>query len=227
MKKRSIFRYIPKERVQRFLAGEVYCNSLKYFQQIEDEDVRGDSKEAISILKPKSGLQINNLTTTNSFMLKGWQFESAANANEIYVYCMSQNMSDRLATEFEATACVELLDVEKFCSMVERNLPAGFIVPSINSRTRVGHRVRYYDVADPPGNLWALPELIAISKRKHYDWQAEFRLVFGKSGVFDVEKVKLQLTNVQQDGQVSTETSEPIVLQIGDISDICRVRYFE
>ena len=218
---------MPKEYVKNLLAGEVYCNSLLYFQKFEDDRVRGDSKEGVSVHKPSTGLQMNNLTTGSSFTLQGWQFESSAMANQIFVYCTSLNMSEKLESAFKSNACVEILDVEKFCSLLTKNIPLGFVLPSIDGRLRVGHRVRYYDDSEPPGNRWALPELIAISKRKHYNWQEEFRLVFGQSGVFDFERVNSQLTIGQQSNPNLIEASPPITLQIGDISGICKVRHFE
>lgn len=227
MKKRSVFKYLPKEFVPNLLAGEIYCNSLQYFQKYEDDGVRGDSKEGVSVHKPSTGLQMNNLTTGRSFTLEDWQFESSAISNQIYVFCMSLNMSDRLEMEFKSTACVEIYDVEKFCYLVTKNLPLGFALPSIDRRLRVGHRVRYYDDSVAPGNRWALPESIAISKRKQYGWQEEFRLVFGKSGVFDFERVNLQLSNGQQSSQNPIDMSPPIILQIGDISGLCKIHYFE
>ena len=227
MKKRSVFKHLPKEFVSNLLSGQIYCNSLQYFQKYDDDGVRRDSKEGVSVHKPSTGLQMNNLTTGSSFILEDWQFESSAIASQIYVFCMSLNMSDRLEKEFKSTACVEIYDVEKFCDLVTKNLPLGFSLPSTNRRLRVGHRVRYNDDSEPPGNRWALPELVAISKRKHYGWQEEFRLVFGKCGVFDFERVNLQVTKGEQSSQNPIETSPPITLQIGDISGLCKIHYFE
>jgi hypothetical protein len=220
----SLYRYFSDSRwAGLFCSGEIYCNPLSYFQKIEDNQARGDSKEGVSVFEPTNGLTINNLTSGNSFVLDGHSFQSAARAEQIYVYCMSLYPSNTLANKFNAVVCIEIRDVPKFCSLAEQNLPKGFALPAVSRRLRIGHKVRYYDVAEPPSNLWALPELMAISKRKHYSWQNEFRLVFGRQGVFDFQKAEQTIQKSKADKERSLSTVSPIILQIGDISKLCKI----
>ena len=228
MTKNNLFKYLArKEWVKDFLDGALYCQTLQYFQTIEENDVQGDSKEGVSVYQPPTGLQINNLTTGKSFILDNYQFESGAVSSRIHTFCMSRTLSEIIAKKFEAIACAEIIDVRQFCTFVEKNLPAGFVLPYVDNRVRIGHRIRYYDPSETAGNRWALPELIAISKRQKYAWQQEFRLVFGRTGAFDFEHVNIQLKQSEKGGASQQETADPVILQMGDISNICKIHWFQ
>ena len=225
--KHSLFKYLPNtQRVDALLGGEIFCQSLRYFQLIEDGQVRGDTKEGTSVFEPPIGLAINKLTNGESFILKDHRFESAANTDHIYAFCMGTSLNDQLAKEFKAVACVEILDIQKFCTLATRNLAPDFSLPTVDKKPRIGHRVRYYDPAEPPSTRWALPELIAISKRKCFSWQEEFRLVFGKRTVFDFMNAKYELKTGETGTSQLASTSPPVVIQIGNIESFSKVHCF-
>ena len=227
MPKHTLYKYFSKlEHKDKFLDGELYCQPLSHFQAIEDNNVRGDRVEGVSSFEPMTGLAINNLTTGHSFVLEGHKFESAAQSDQIYVFCLTSTFSDRIAQGFDAVACVQILDVPKFCSLSTSGLPPDFIVPSVDKMRRIGHKVRYYDPVEPPGTRWALPELIAISKRMEFSWQDEFRLVFGRPSVFNFQNTQLKLTKGDITEPKLFNTSSPVSVQIGNISSFCKVHKF-
>ena len=54
-------------------------------------------------------------------------------------------------------------------------------------------RVEYYDERDGGSPRWALPDQIAMSKFKSYQWQDEFRFVFCLTDALGFEKAALRL----------------------------------
>ena len=228
MNHRRLFRYITHpEWVTEFLQGRLYCNGLHTFQTIEDENVRGDQYEGIGLHRPQDGLQINNLTTGKSFVLPGYQFESSLAAKQINILCLSNIKSELLACRFGAQACIEIVEPKAFCDLASAGLPNGYELPNVEGRNRIGHKVRYYDLNSPPANLWALPELLAISKKMEFSWQDEFRLVFGKKGSFEFESAQLQLNQSGLVARSSAQVPDPQILELGDISHICKVYRFD
>ena len=227
MPKRSLYKYFSmQEYADKFIDGELYFQTLSHFKSIEDNGVRGDHLEGVSVFEPATGLAVSNLTTGQSFVLEGYRFESAAQADHIYVFCMASTFSDRIAEQFGAVACVEVIDTPKLCSLATNSLPPGFIVPPVNNKRHLGHKVRYYDPAEPPETRWALPELVAISKRLDFSWQNEFRLVFGRPSTFDFENTKLAFTTGENKESKLSSASQPVSVRIGNISTICKLHRF-
>jgi hypothetical protein len=130
-------------------------------------------------------LIINNQTQGTTFNLPGYAFESTANQEEIFVFCTSRSHSDERRKRFEALACVEISKFPTFCERIRKALPA----------TAAFHagRVEYYDQTEAASPRWALPDLIAMSKLKSYEWQNEFRLVFCCTDALGFEKGALRL----------------------------------
>src|SRR5207249_269383 len=125
-------------------ADPVSLAVLLYFRDCEDE-VRGDRHEGLATLRPKDGLVVNNLTQKKTFTLPGAAFESSAKEEEIFVFCASRSLTDELRERFGAIACVEIADIAAFCARIQYALPAPVVFPGPRGRTRIGHRVQYYD----------------------------------------------------------------------------------
>jgi hypothetical protein len=162
--------FTERKWADAFLDGEVLFRSLAYFRDHEDERVRKDQTEGTAVFWPGGGLIINNQTQGTTFTLPGFAFESAANQEEILVFCASRSLTDELRRRFEAVVCVEILRVPTLCGRIKRALPA-------NATFHAG-RVDYYDEGEGPGTRWALPDQIAMSKLKSYEWQVEYRNYF-------------------------------------------------
>jgi hypothetical protein len=222
----SLYKYYSNPKwAEAFLNGELLFRSLSYFRDYEDQQVRGDLKEGTSIFRPAGGLEITNHT-------QGWRkifpysFQSTANLEEIFVFCLSRSFSEELRLRFEATACVEILDVKNFCARVEAALPNATF-PGLPSRSRLGQPVTYYTETDDCNPRWALPDVIATSKLVDYSWQDEYRLVFSLTDALGFEKTKMHLVgNEAKDPHLPFEHRE-CPLKIGNLHDICRLRESE
>jgi hypothetical protein len=224
-----IYKYVSKtEHLENFLQGLLYCSSLQHFLRIEHDGVQGDAFEGIASYAPVGGLQINKLSPQrSSFTLQGHRLESSLERKEIYICCFSTLLSEKIAQRFKSIACVEVLDVPKFCNLASLALPGNLMVPKISSSPRIGYRVRYYDHTDPPANLWACPDLISISKQKGFSWQQEFRLVFGAEGSFDFESADYRIISRPKPLYKNTASRPAVILEVGNVSAICKVHHFD
>ena len=124
MPRRSLYKYFSEHRwADAFLRGEVHFRSLSYFRDSEDGNVREDQNEGTAIFRPAEGLVINNLTQRTTTTLLGHAMESSVNQEEIFVFCVSRSLTDELRKRFKAVACVEIVDIPKFCERIEAALP--------------------------------------------------------------------------------------------------------
>jgi hypothetical protein len=215
----SLYKYFTKRKwAEAFLDGGVFFHSLAYFRDYEDENVRKDRNEGTAVFRPAGGLVINNHTQGKTFNLPGYAFESTANQEEIFVFCTSRSHNDELRKRFEAVVCVEISRIPTFCERIRKALPA-------NATLRAG-RIEYYDQTEGANPRWALPDLIAMSKLKSYEWQNEFRLVFCFTDALGFEKGALRLVKGDiREAAKPTEHHE-YLLKARSLRDICRLHEF-
>ena len=108
----SLYKYYSTRKwADAFLDGKLRFNSLAYFRDFEDAEVRGDKNEGKMIFRPEDGLVITNHT-------QGWTrtIPRALNATvkqeEIFVFCLSRSFTKELRESFKGVACVEILNVK-------------------------------------------------------------------------------------------------------------------
>lgn len=225
MGKRSLYRYFDEQRwADEFLSGNLRFSTLAYFQNMEHGGVRADANEGVSPFAPAGGLAINNLTQGVEFTLTDHVFEAAVRNNDVFAYCLSRSFIKELWRDFEAVVCVEILDVGEFCRRVLAALPNDVKLPDLVGQRRLGHRVTYYDSSDSPTPRWALPGMIAISKRRFFVRQDEFRLVFSRTSALEFQQVDLRIT--PNGNNVLTPPTENchFHVSVGKLDDICHLR---
>ncbi len=212
----SLYKYFTNRKwADAFLDGEVFFNSLAYFRDYEDGNVREDKNEGNSVYRPEGGLLITNHTQGKTFTMPGFGFESTANQEEILVFCVSRSLTDELRKRFKAVACVEILKIQTLCERIQRALPP-------HATFRAG-RVDYYDPSEPPNPRWALPDRIAMSKFKSYAWQSEFRIVFCLTDALGFEKGGLRLVKGDPREEPKPAEHHSHNLKTRSLRDICRL----
>lgn len=222
----SLYKYYDKrEWAEAFLDGNLRFRSLSYFRDYEDEHVRGDKNEGTSVYRPEGGLVITH-HTQGWIKTIPWSFNSTANQEHIFVFCLSRSFNVELRKRFESVACIEIFDVKAFCGRLEAALPVGATLPGKPGRTHIGQRVEYYDETDNCTPRWALPDVIAASKLKTFFWQDEYRLVFSLTDALGFEKSDMRLV---RDG--NTEAPKPAEhrhfdVAAGNLRDVCRLHDF-
>lgn len=189
----SLYRYFSEKNADAFVQkGEVLFRALSYYKNYEDQEVRGDKFEGTLVHLPDNGLTVKNVHTGQEISLP-YRFESTAKEDEIFVYCMSQTLSIEIAKRFQAEVAVEIFDLAKFLNLVRYAL-------SLRRRFKVNQLVhqpvKYYEWNEPPVVDWVLPERIAMSNPKMFEWQHEYRLAVPMGGAFNVENVNVNLVSI-------------------------------
>ena len=190
MQRGRLYKYFSERKwAEAFLDGSMLFRSLSHFRDLEDKNVREDEKEGVSIFRPKDGLIMHNETQGTTLTLPDHGLETVVKQDEIFVFCVSRSLTDELRESFNAVTCVEISNIGAFCDRVTAALPSSAKFPGPPGRQRIGQRVEYYCESGDCNPRWALPDVIATSKRETYAWQDEFRLVFSLSDALDFEKI--------------------------------------
>ncbi len=219
----SIFKYLPKEEYAQALIekGQLRFSTLAFFRAFEDGSVRGDPDDGKLQYKPEGGLTITK-QGGEVFQLDR-RFRASVKANDIFVYCMSNQLSEKLAERFESPFCAEIKHPIGFIGRIRR---------SVRMRSRLDHANVHFGPVDyrtldiQPGADWALPEKVAFIKPEAFVWQNEYRVVLGNKGAFGVENVELALESEGAINGPSEADHNPLVFNVGDLSKITELYRF-
>lgn len=226
----SRFKYFSRlEYAQHFLDGKVFCQTAAFFRDYEDAKARqviGDEYESTRLYRPLTGLEINNLTRgINGKLQMG--MESHARADEIYIFCVSLSLNERLRAEFGAVACVEIHSPKEFIRRWRQALPAearGYTKHGYPKH--VARKVQYYRAGDGPDNVWALPDLITTTKLDAFEYQDEYRFAFTTTEAFEFQNCRHELTDRKHRPLPKPEEHHSVTLELGDLRDICKLYEF-
>jgi hypothetical protein len=218
-----LYKYLPEQYVRPLLhEGAVLFRALSYFRDYEDAQVRGDEFEGTKLYRPINGLEVTIVATQEKVVLPH-TFESSAQEDDIFVFCLSTLLSKELATQFKTNVCVEIINPALFISKIRAALSRR---PSIKNTMLVHGEVNYYEPQEPPIVDWALPERIAMSKLEPFRSQQEYRIAFGVNGAFEIENTSITLVapGVSRPKRVSAYPER--LFKLGSLSKICRVHRF-
>ena len=219
----SLFKYLPAKYVEAFVRdGAVLFRSLSYFRDYEDAQVRGDEFEGTRLHRPQNGLEIS-LTATQQKVVLPHFFESSANEDDIFVFCLSTVLSADLAAQFQASACVEISNRSMFIAGIRAALLRR---PSIKSKMLVYGEVNYYTPEQPPIGDWALPEKIAMSKLSVYMHQNEYRVAFAVNDAFRVQNTRLRLVSPGERRAPRAISHPERLFKLGSLAKQCKVHHF-
>lgn len=218
----SLYRYFSDiNHMQKFIErGEVYCNSLSFFLSCEEKSRRDETEDAC-VYRPLSGLEVFNQTTQTKPILS-MQFNSKVKEpNRIFIFCMSGVLSETLYKKFKAQACVEIFNADEFRNRLSAKISSKFKEGILKNDQLLSDFVTYVSTADPPGVRHACPDQIIMAKSDRFKDEVEYRFAFADcADAFEVNNVEYTLS----EGTVPTlSTKEKSVLEIGPLSDICKV----
>lgn len=216
----SLFRYFSAKNADAFVErGEVLFRSLSYFRDYEDAGIRSDEHEGTLVHLPTDGLKINKVASGEVVDLPH-RMESTAKEDDIFIYCMSTELSLETTKRFNAERVVEILDPVKFIALVRSSLS---LRKKLRAEKLVHQPIRYYDWHEPPMADWALPEKIAIRKPSSFSWQKEYRLAVPLGDAFRVENVSVNLVLPGTTRPRRLTPHPSVLLKLGKLSKICRV----
>ena len=215
-----LFKYIPEEYVKDFVSGGIVLfRSLSYFRDYEDSNIRGDEFEGTRVFCPPEGLRIHN-QTQNTIGNLNQCFESTANEDDIFAFCMSQHLKAELFDFFKTEYCIEILKPHRFLAKLKHAI---LPMEAVTEKFIVFDTVHYYSAAEPPIVDWALPERIALLKPEPYSQQYEVRAAFAVNGAFRPENVKVRLVARGERRFPKSENHPEMKVKLGNLSSLCRI----
>jgi hypothetical protein len=216
----TLYRYLHPNRVDPFVRdGSVLLRSLSYYRDYEDAGVRADPFEGTLAHRPQDGLKAT-MVETGEVRALPYTFESTAREDDIFVYCVSSELSTNMARKFGTPMCVE---IHKPVQFLHRLRSALGLRSRIRANALVHGEVRYYELHEPPIVDWALPERIAMRKPSHFSWQREYRFAVPCGEAFAVENVSVKLVPLDAARPSRREAHPSISLKLGDLSKVCKV----
>ena len=199
--------------------GELLLRPLSYFRDYEDDGVRADEFEGTLVHRPESGLAVTNLTTGQVGVLPH-TFEATAKESDIFILCLSTEMSEALAKCFKTSVCVEIVQPVRFLARLRTAL-------GLRARLEANHLthgpVKYYSATEPPIVDWALADRIALRKPASFAWQHEYRFAVPVGNAFAVEQVQVKLIAPGGVRRRSAIKHPRMLLRLGSLSGICRL----
>ena len=169
----ALYRYLQPEHAASLVdRGDLMCSTLSWFQNLEDLE-RGDEFEGTHKYFPVGGLEITRIAQAGrshppvTFTRPHDSLQSKAKgSNQIFVYSMSLRGGLTQFGDFTApAACVEIYDPRKFMLRLRATLRR---TARAKVETLIHDEVRYYSFTDPPGNVYALPHRLTMTKRERF-----------------------------------------------------------
>jgi hypothetical protein len=218
----SLFKYTNQQYASKLLSnGELLFRSLSFFLACEQEQ-RGDKLEGIREYEPVAGLEITR-QTGERFTLSGAFRSSVKYPDRIFVFSTSMLLSADLAVAFQCDACVEIMDISKFVARLKTALRRE---PRVKLRTLIHDNVTYYDPRDPPEEVWALPDRIAMHKSVAFENQKEYRFAFStKADAWGFENVNVAIYRGEETKFQNVEYPK-MLLKLGPMKDYARIHTF-
>lgn len=218
----AIYKYFSEEAHALALInkGELMMQPLSHFRGREADGVRGDPRDGVLTYAPKDGL-VMNMEDGRIITLEGGSFHSSVKQNDIFVYCMSNQLSEALAEKF-GRFCVEIPDPEVLVRRMGARAHPG---SKLDYGQIVCGKVDYREHSREPWADWALPERLVLIKPVDFAWQDEFRIAVGTREAMNVENVGL----VIQTGPavpVFEPVPAPIFLRVGTLRDLVTLHHF-
>ncbi len=219
----TLYKYLPSKYLESLLVeGKFLFRSLSYFQDYEDDIARGDKYDGVLKHSRRDGIEINNLTTGESFN-GHFTFESKVDAENIFVFCASTKLCAELAIEFKSDVCVEFKSpvqvIAKLHSAVSRR-------KRIKPNKLFHGKVKYYSEEEVPGIKWAFPDEIAMRKLDEFSSQEEYRFAFSFNDALEFEKTTQELRIGEKEKVQRFSPYPEHLLKIGSIKRWCKIHEF-
>lgn len=218
-----LYRYLRPAYVDAFVRdGSVLMRSLSYYRDYEDAGVRADPFEGTLAHRPQDDRLKATMVDTAEVRSVPYTFESTAREDDIFVYCMSSELSADMAGKFGTTVCVQ---IHKPVQFLHRLRTALSLRPRIRATALVHGEVQYYELHEPPIVDWALPERIAMRKPKQFLWQSEYRFAVPRGDAFAVENVSVKLVPLGAERPPRANAHPSVSVKLGDLSKLCKVHH--
>lgn len=216
-----LYKYLPSGFVETLVErGDLFLRNLAYFRKIEDKG-RNDLLEGLHMDRPHNPITLQTLDGKALWRGRA-AFLNSINANDVFVFCLSEVLSESLFQEFMVDACVEIVDP---CEFIQR-CDAMVRTQSCFSESGLLHgSVEYYAPHQPVRGDVTNGRMIPFFKHESYSHQGEYRLVVAiKCGLQLTRRIVNDLFTFDDEVTSGIEGSQHIL--IGSIRDIVKVHLF-
>lgn len=221
----ALYKYLAEEAYARALIdkGQIFARPLSYFRAYEDELVRGDPDDGKLRYEPEEGLVLTKENGDVVEMPPGWRFRASVRVDDIFVYCLSTELSPEIAAKFECPFCVEIKEPMRLLGRISMHVR---LRSKLDRRGIYSREIDYRKLEAAPGADWALPERVAFIKPEGWAWQKEHRIVLGRKGAFAVENVECALETDDSEVAENPASADPLILHVGNLSRITELHSF-
>ena len=214
-----LYKYLPSRLAASVVAkGDLLFRNLSYFRKIEGIG-RQDLLEGLHLDRPDNPVRIQTQDG------RAWEgpaaFLNSIDQDRVFVFCLSTEHSDDLYREFEADACIEILEPEAFLSQVRR----------VVSRQRrfassglLDGRVVYYapnrDLGLDPTDVKRIP----FFKHEAYANQSEYRLAVALDrGLSLKRRIVNHLFSFEAELEASASAERHVL--VGSIAGLTKIHF--
>jgi len=213
-----LYKYLRGRFADAFIRrGEVLFRSLSYFRAVEHA-ARGDEIEGVHVDAPDNDVTIE--TNTGLRIVGPHRFLNSIDQDRTYAFCCSTEFSASLFDEFDADACIAILDPATFflrCATAARH-PLPLDPPGLIHR-----KVAYFTPnRESPLNVKD-PRSIPFLKHEDFAYQKEYRAVFARRRGFTLtQRIVKPAFTFAEEIQMARPTKR--LLRLGSLHRIVEVR---
>ena len=213
-----LYKYLPQQFVKKFVdRGNLLFRNLSYFRKIEDKG-RNDFLEGLHMDYPNNDMIIE--TTNGRTRWEGRAaFLNSINPDRVFVFCLSEILSNELFIEFNADTCVEIIETEEFISRCNETISRQ---QRFSESGLLHDRVEYYAPNKRTKRNVKDPLCIPFFKHKSYSHQREYRLSVSTHGGLNLKKRIVNKLFTFND-EVATGKSAHRNVVIGYIGDMVKI----
>lgn len=194
--------------------------NLTYFKQYECER-RGDPLEGLHRDNPDNDITIRR--QSDGHITKGdFSFLNSIDSDLVYVFCLSNSLTNELYNEFESDACIEITNPQEF---IKRVLLKVKRLVSCHKVGLLSGNVNYYQPNEAAEFNIHDPYKLPFSKDIEFISQDEYRIVFGTRKAFKIEKSIVANAKYDFREEAMKGTKKEKYIKIGSIGDIANIKY--
>lgn len=214
----QLFKYLPSEFVKRLVdRGDLLFRNLSYFRKIEERG-RGDLLEGLHMDYPDHDITLDTLDGRVHWKGRA-AYLNSIDSDRLFVFCLSEELSPHLYSEFSADACVEISDTTEFLLRTSGRISSQ---PRFSESGLLHDRVEYYRPNKGVERNVKDPRCIPFFKHEAYAHQREYRLAVAlRRGLRLTQSIVNQQFTFDEEVTAGREAERHVF--IGSLKDIVRI----
>lgn len=216
-----LYKYLPSKFVSAFIdKGEILFRNLAHFHNIEDVAI-GDDNEGIHTDAPDNDVTLSMVNSYVKSVGKYYAVNKLKYPDLVFAFCLSNSKNSELLTSLKYDACIEIYNPDEFVRRVRVK-----VMQSLSTDKKFGliaKSANYYDPKLKANFSIQDARELPFVKNKSYEYQDEFRLVFGKKKGFDLTQQFLMPGHIEHK---NLRLGAKKIIKINALHDVARVINF-